>query len=295
MRYPATPGLHQMNPPDVVGAAAFSVEKSPASVAQADSGKETSRPYYGTAHAVPVRDVGSSSGWPAEVLYRSFEVLVALIGLTVALPLMVVEALLIRLDSPGPILFFHQRPGRSIMLRGRDLEGRADLLPPPGGYEPDTLYYVPSYFRLVKFRTMYHDARSRWPELYAYKFEPGEFHRQHTTHKFDPRVTRVGRILRNLSVDELPNLWCVLVGDMRLVGPRPEAPEVLQYYTPQEMYKLACKPGITGLAQINGRGLLNWGEVLAWDLQYVRTRCVALDLKIIFTTVKRVVIRHGAF
>ncbi len=127
------------------------------------------------------------------------------------------------------------------------------------------------------------------------KFEPEEFHRQHTTHKFDPRVTRVGRILRKLSVDELPNLWSVLVGDMRLVGPRPEAPEVLQYYTPQEMYKLACTPGITGLAQINGRGLLNWGEVLAWDLQYVRTRSVGMDLKIIFTTIKYVIIRHGAF
>jgi lipopolysaccharide/colanic/teichoic acid biosynthesis glycosyltransferase len=244
---------------------------------------------------VPVRDVVRSSGWLAEALYRGFEVLVALAGLTLGLPVMLVEALVIRWDSPGPVLFFHQRPGRSIMVRGRDLEGRADLIAPPGGYEPDTLYYVPSYFRLVKFRTMYHDARSRWPELYAYKFEPEEFHRQHTTYEADPRVTRVGRILRQLSVDELPNLWNVLVGDMRLVGPRPEAPEVLQYYTPQEMYKLACKPGITGLAQINGRGLLNWGEVLAWDLQYVRTRSVGLDLKIIFTTVKYVILRHGAF
>ncbi len=284
-----------MSPPDALGSGALAVDDSSAPVVQADGVSGTSRTHYGKAYAVPVRDVVRSSGWLAEALYRAFEILVALLGLTLAPPLMLVEALLIRLDSPGPVLFFHQRPGRSIMVRGRELEGRTDLLPPPGGYEPDTLYYVPSYFRIVKFRTMYHDARSRWPELYAYKFEPEEFHRQHTTHEFDPRVTRVGRILRRLSVDELPNLWCVLVGDMRLVGPRPEAPEVLQYYTPQEMYKLACKPGITGLAQINGRGLLNWGEVLAWDLQYVRTRSVALDLKIIFTTVKYVIIRHGAF
>jgi len=284
-----------MSPPDAVGSGALAVDESAAPVVQADGARETSRTHYGKAYAVPVRDVVRSSGWLAEALYRAFEILVALLGLTLALPLMLVEALLIRLDSPGPVLFFHRRPGRSIMVRGRHLERRTDLLPPPGGYEPDTLYYVPSYFRIVKFRTMYQDARSRWPELYAYKFEPDEFHRQHTTHEFDPRVTRVGRILRTLSVDELPNLWCVLVGDMRLVGPRPEAPEVLQYYTPQEMYKLACKPGITGLAQINGRGLLNWGEVLAWDLRYVRTRSVALDLKIIFTTIKYVVIRHGAF
>ena len=100
---------------------------------------------------------------------------------------------------------------------------------------------------------------------------------------------------RKLSVDELPNLWSVLVGDMRLVGPSPEAPEVLQYYTPDEMYKFVCKPGITGLAQINGRGLLNWGETLAWDLHYIRTRDVPLDLKIIFMTLKLVIARRGAF
>ena len=84
-------------------------------------------------------------------------------------------------------------------------------------------------------------------------------------------------------------------GNMRLVGPRPEAPEVLQYYTPEEMYKFACKPGITGLAQVNGRGFLNWGETLAWDLQYIRTRSVALDLKIIVETIKHIFTRRGAF
>ena len=107
------------------------------------------------------------------------------------------------------------------------------------------------------------------------------FHAQFPTIQDDPRVTRVGGTLRKLSLDEIPNLWSVVVGDMSLVGPRPEAPEVLQYYTPEEMTKFTCKPGITGLAQISGRGLLNWGETLALDLQYVRNRSVALDLKII--------------
>jgi len=169
------------------------------------------------------------------------------------------------------------------------------LNPPPGGYEPDTMYYVPNYFTLAKFRTMYHDAKARFPEFYAYKFAQGEFHQQFPTIRYDPRVTRVGRILRKFSIDELPNLWSVLIGDMRLVGPRPEAPEVLQYYSPEEMYKFACTPGITGLAQINGRGLLNWGETLRWDLQYIRTRSVALDLKIILLTLTRVLTRRGAF
>lgn len=249
----------------------------------------------GMAHAVPAFDVLGSSGWLAEALYRGFELLVTALALIVTLPIMVIEAVLIRLDSPGPVLFFHMRPGRSVKRRGRDLERRTDLVPPPGGYQPDALYFVPSYFRLVKFRTMYADSKTRFPELYTYDFAPGSFHYQHTTYVRDPRVTRIGKILRTLSLDELPNLWCVLVGDMRLVGPRPEAPQVLRYYTPEEMYKFVCRPGITGFAQINGRGLLNWGQVLAWDMRYVRERTVGMDLRIILTTFKHVITRRGAF
>src|SRR5262249_5322516 len=163
---------------------------------------------------------------------------------------------------PGPALFFQKRVARSAMMRGRDLAGRADLIAPPSGYEPDALYYVPNYFRFIKFRTMYHDAKSRFPELYEYKFAPDDFQSRYFKNEDDPRVTRIGQILRKLTVDELPNLWCVLVGDMGLVGPRPELPEIPQNYTPDQMYKFTCRPGITGLAQINGRGLLNWGETL---------------------------------
>ena len=242
-----------------------------------------------------VLDVISSSSWLAEAIYRIVELLVAAICLMMSLPLMLGIALLVRYDSPGPVLFVHTRPGRSKMKWGRAIEGRLDLQPPSGGLKADSLYYVPSYFRLVKFRTMFSDARKRFPELYAYDFEHEEFHRQHPTLQDDPRVTRLGATLRRMSLDELPNLWSVLQGDMRLVGPRPEAPEVLRYYSPEEMYKFACKPGITGLAQINGRGLLDWGETLAWDLEYVRTRNVWLDLKIIFATLKCVALRRGAF
>jgi len=281
-----------MTLPNASRSSAYTVEQRQAAGVQAEG---ESKPHYGKMHAVPARDVVASSGWLPETLYRGFEIVVALIGLAAGLPFILIAAVLIRCDSSGRALFFHKRPARSIMMRGSDLIGRTDLWPPPDGYEPDTLYYVPSYFILPKLRTMHSDARNRFPELYAYEYAPGEFHRQYPTHRQDPRVTRVGRILRKLSIDELPNLWSVLVGDMRLVGPRPEAPEVLQYYTPEEMYKFACKPGITGLAQINGRGYLNWGETLAWDLQYVRARSVARDLKIIFVTLKRVITRRGAF
>ena len=275
-----------MNAPSHASAG-FSVNEKGALVVKAES--------LGSLHAVPVACVLAPAGGPAEAIYRGFEIVVALIGLTVGLPLMLIAAALMRCDSSGPALFFHTRPARSTSVRGRDLKGRADLQPPSGGFEPDALYWVPSYFTMPKLRTMYHDARSRFPEFYAYEFALGKFHQQFPTHRYDPRVTRFGRVLRKLSVDELPNLWSVLVGDMRLVGPRPEAPEVLRYYTPEEMYKFTCKPGITGLAQINGRGFLNWGETLAYDLEYIRTRSVALDLKIILVTFKQVFFQRGAF
>ena len=264
-------------------------------IAQHEVAGSTGMPPIGRLHAVPVSNITPVSGRPTETLYRGFEILAAGLALAAALPLMLVVAALIVWDSPGPALFFHKRPGRSIKALGDELRGRTELLAPPAGYDPDRLYFVSSYFYLPKFRTMYVDARARFPEYYAYQFKPEEFHHQYPTHRHDPRLTRVGRVLRKLSIDELPNLWCVLTGQIRLVGPRPEAPEVLQYYTPEEMYKFALKPGITGLAQINGRGLLNWGETLAWDLQYVRTRSVWLDLKIIAITLKHVITRHGAF
>ena len=246
-------------------------------------------------HAVPVQETRTSARSLAEVIYRIFEFTAAFIGLVASLPLLLIAAAAIRVDSPGPALFFHMRPGRSIQVRGSELADRTDLEPPPGGFKTDILYCVPTFFTMLKLRTMFEDARSRFPEFYAYEFAPGDFHSQFPTFRNDPRVTRVGRFLRKLSIDELPNLWSVLIGDMGLVGPRPEAPEVLRYYLPDEMYKFTCKPGITGLAQVNGRGLLTWGETLAWDLKYIRTRSIRGDLKILLTTVKQVIMRRGAF
>jgi len=263
--------------------------------ASLDSEADLRTARFGRVHVIPVPHSKAEMFRLTDVVYRAFEIVLASIGLIVGLPLMLAAAIVIRLDSPGPVLFRHKRPARSIRLRGRDLEGRNDLIPPPGGYDPEAWYCVPSYFTLVKFRTMYDDARTRFPAYYAYKYTQENFHSQFPTIQDDPRVTRVGRILRKLSLDELPNLWSVVTGDMSLVGPRPEAPEVLQYYIPEEMTKLTFKPGITGLAQTGGRGLLNWGETLALDLQYVRTRSVALDLKIILLTIMRVITGHGAF
>jgi lipopolysaccharide/colanic/teichoic acid biosynthesis glycosyltransferase len=142
---------------------------------------------------------------------------------------------------------------------------------------------------------MYQDAAERFPERYSYKFSQEEFHKRYFKEENDPRITRVGRVLRRITIDELPNFWSVLVGDMRLVGPRPEIPQLLCYYAPEEMYKFSIKPGITGLAQINGRGNLNLGDTIGWDLQYVRTRNVWLDVRVVFKTLWLVLARRGAF
>jgi lipopolysaccharide/colanic/teichoic acid biosynthesis glycosyltransferase len=260
-----------------------------------DGGTNTRPASFGRVHPIPVRHSEAASGGTSEAIYRAFEILLASIGLIVAMPIMLAATIAICLDSPGPPLFFHRRAARSICLRGRELKARTDLQPPSGDYQPDAQYYVPSYFTLVKFRGMYHDARTRFPEYYTLTYSPESFHSQYFKVENDPRVTRVGRVLRKLSVDELPNLWSVLVGDMSLVGPRPETLEVLQYYTPEEMMKFTRRPGITGLAQISGRGWLNWGETLALDLQYIRTRSIALDLKIILLTIRHVFSGYGAF
>ena len=249
---------------------------------------------FGRVHAIPVPDSERAAGGVIEALYRVFERTIASLGLIVSLPLMLVVAVVVRLNSPGPALFRHKRPARSVCRRGSELEGRPDLISPPSGYRPDALYYVPAYFTLVKFRTMQHDARTRFPGCFPAAYAREDFRRQVPHVKNDPRITRVGHVLRKLSVDELPNLWSVVVGDMRIVGPRPEAPEVLKYHTPEELIRFTCKPGITGLAQISGRKLLTWGETIALDLEYVRTRSVALDLKIILLTVKHLVTARGA-
>jgi len=248
----------------------------------------------GRVHAIPVDHSKVRQGGLIEACYRVFEIAIASIALIVGSPLMLAIAVMVRFDSPGPALFRHKRPARSICLRGRDLENRPDLIPPPGGYDPETLYYVPAYFTLVKFRTMHNDARTRFPANFPAVYAREDFRRQFPHVENDPRITSVGRVLRKLSVDELPNLWSVVVGDMRIVGPRPEAPEVLKYHTPEELIRFTCKPGITGLAQISGRKLLTWGETIALDMEYVRTRTVALDLKIILLTIKQVVMARGA-
>ena len=169
-------------------------------------------------------------------LKRVLDVLVSATALVVLLPLCVLIGLAIKLDSRGPVLFAQVRAGT--------------------GGRP---------FRMFKFRSMVADAEEQLHDLVALDRLPEPVFKLHG----DPRVTRVGRRLRRWSLDELPQLWNVLVGDMSLVGPRPEQLEVVEHYEPEHLGRLAVKPGMTGPMQVYGRGELTFAERLAVERHYI--------------------------
>jgi lipopolysaccharide/colanic/teichoic acid biosynthesis glycosyltransferase len=197
---------------------------------------------------------------------RVIEVCIGLSVLLLSAPLLLVMAVLIRLDSPGPAIFWQQRLGR---------------------------HAKPFWF--VKFRTMHSDARQRFPDLYRYQYTPEELAALKFKVTDDPRVTRAGRWLRKTSLDELPNFWNLVTGDVALVGPRPEIPEMLAHYHGEELRKFDVRPGITGYAQVYGRGNLKFSETLAYDLAYVRERSWRVDLKVTLRTIKISLLGNGAF
>lgn len=189
------------------------------------------------------------------VVKRILDVVVAAAGLAILSPVLALVALAIRLDSPGPVFFRQQRLGR-------------DGVP----------------FRIWKFRTMRADADVRVDE------------RGNVVNVArDPRHTRMGRFLRSLSLDELPQLVNVVSGEMSLIGPRPDLPEALGLYSPEERRKLDVKPGITGLAQASGRNALDAHEKWTLDARYAAEVSLALDARILWLTVGTVLGRRGIY
>ena len=196
------------------------------------------------------------------LLKRALDVTVATLALIPIGLVSLVLVPLIKLDSPGPALFFQDRVGR---------DGRR--------------------FKIVKFRSMKTDAEQQLAALKEQNEGAGLLFKM----KDDPRVTRVGRVLRKLSLDELPQFWNVLTGDMSVVGPRPPLPSEVTAYDGTVFRRLYIKPGITGLWQVSGRSDLSWDESVRLDLRYVENWSVMNDLQIMWRTAKVMVRPSGAY
>lgn len=201
----------------------------------------------------------------ARILKRCLDIVVAVVVLTVTAPIILVAAIAIRLDSPGPAFFRQERMG----WRGRS-------------------------FSLLKLRGMLVDAEARFPDLYDYE----RLGRTRPDHCYfhpedDPRITRVGRLTRKYSIDELPNFWNVLQGDMSVVGPRPDIPELANLYGEDLERILSVRPGVTSPAKAYGRDALCFQDTLISDLDYISRQSLALDLITILRTLKSVVRANG--
>ena len=238
-------------------------------------------------HADVLADHGRAERRGYHVAKRAVDIVVASLLLVLASPLLALAAIVIRLDSPGPVVFRQQR------LRGRRAkrDGR-------------WVWEIRS-FTLYKLRTMRVDAdphvHRRYMEAYLTGDEeclatmrPGRKHGESYRPAEDPRVTRFGRVLRKLSIDELPQLSNVLRGDMSLVGPRPPVPYEVEHYQSYHLRRLASRPGITGWAQVKGRCAIGFEDMVRLDLEYIARRSAWLDLKVMMLTIPVVLSRKGA-
>ena len=184
---------------------------------------------------------------------RVIDTTISIVAMLVLSPILFVVALAIKFTSPGPILFKQQRLG----LHGKE-------------------------FTIYKFRSMAVGTERTGSGVYS--------------EKDDPRVTKIGKFIRATSIDELPQLINIIVGDMAIVGPRPPLtyhPWPLEQYTEEQLHMFDVRPGITGWAQVHGRNLASWEEKFAYDVEYVQKISFALDMKIVFLTVRCVFAREG--
>jgi lipopolysaccharide/colanic/teichoic acid biosynthesis glycosyltransferase len=205
---------------------------------------------------------GDGGGWWT----RGFDLLIASAAVVLSLPVIVCLALLVRLDSSGPVLFRQERIGR-------------------GG----------APFSMLKFRSMYHnsdDQRHRADASAWFAAQPNGASYKTLS---DPRITRAGRFLRKTSLDELPQLFNVLRGEMSLVGPRPPLPSEVELYEVHHYARFDVKPGMTGPWQVSGRNdITDFEHVLTLEKAYIREWSLAHDLRILLKTVPVVLARRGA-
>lgn len=194
---------------------------------------------------------------------RVFDILVSGLLLVLLLPLFLVLAIAIRLEDAGPVFFKQKRVGRWGTL-----------------------------FTMWKFRSMYTDAEERKKELMASnEMAGGVLFKM----KDDPRITKVGRIIRKTSIDELPQLWNVLRGDMSLVGPRPPLPQEVDQYSLADRRRLEVIPGITCIWQISGRSEIPFDRQVELDVEYIQSQSFINDIKILLKTVPALLLGTGAY
>jgi lipopolysaccharide/colanic/teichoic acid biosynthesis glycosyltransferase len=211
---------------------------------------------------------------------RSIDVTIASVMLILLAPLLVLIAVLIRIDSPGPVLFVQERVGAKRRRHG----GR--------------MVWTRQNFAVYKFRSMTHAADEAPHIAHIKAFVEGTVEGAANGAAFklanDRRVTRVGNVLRRTSLDELPQLLNVLLGEMSLVGPRPSPTYEFSEYEEWHRERLAAVPGLTGLWQVSGRCDVSFEEMIRMDLEYVRNRSVWLDVKILAQTIPAVISGRGA-
>jgi lipopolysaccharide/colanic/teichoic acid biosynthesis glycosyltransferase/glycosyltransferase involved in cell wall biosynthesis len=197
-----------------------------------------------------------------QAIKRTMDIVGSLLGLLFASPLLALLAVAIKLDSPGPIFFIQERAGKN-------------------GHP----------FHMIKLRTMVEEAEKMLPALIDLESLPSPAIKLHN----DPRITRVGSFLRRASLDELPQLWNVLKGEMSLVGPRPEETRVVRLYNDWHRRRLAIKPGITGPMQVNGRADLTLDERVQLELNYIHNYSLWKDICILARTIVATVSGRGAY
>jgi exopolysaccharide biosynthesis polyprenyl glycosylphosphotransferase len=182
---------------------------------------------------------------------RTLDIILSLAGIVILSPLLIAVSIVIKLDSKGPIIFKQRRCSR-------------------GGRE----------FQMLKFRSMVENAEELVAELMDKNEQTGPVFKI----KDDPRITRVGRFIRKTSIDELPQLFNILVGSMSIVGPRPPIPAEVEQYTNYQRQRLLVKPGLTCYWQVMGRNSLSFDEWVDLDIKYIQERSSWLDIKLIFKT-----------
>jgi exopolysaccharide biosynthesis polyprenyl glycosylphosphotransferase len=193
---------------------------------------------------------------------RAFDIILSLLALVLLVPIIPLIAIMIKLDTPGPVFFRQERVGRKGRL-----------------------------FKFYKFRSMYVGAESRKKEVEALNEQDGPVFKVRS----DPRVTSVGKFLRRSSLDEIPQIFNVVKGDMSVVGPRPPLPSEVEHYQQWHWRRLEVTPGITCLWQISGRSHVSFNEWMRLDMEYLKHRGFKTDLLIFFKTIPAVIARKGAY